>query len=180
MNKAFLAVLVSLMWLGAAEARQEKGVQYLSLFHISKEVNANVVYYEAAVTADCRLDNKKPVMIYWILGSGKREGLNFFEKGAFPLDVRSKSADTIVGDIKALKEKVRFPLTIQVGWAEGKCAALATAPGFAKLEKVHLSQFKGYEPKTITVKGLDLDGHLSEFPIVSNGVSMISRLQVEK
>src|SRR4030043_353480 len=53
-----------------------------SLFIIERSKNANVVHYDARLTADGKLDPKEPVIAYWILlaEDGRRKGLSWIEK----------------------------------------------------------------------------------------------------
>ena len=52
------------------------------LFIIERSKNANVVHYDARLTADGKLDPKEPVIAYWVLlaGNGRREKLSWIEK----------------------------------------------------------------------------------------------------
>jgi hypothetical protein len=47
-----------------------------------RNTNANVVHYDAQLTADGKLDRKKPVIAYWVMlaQDGHRENLNWIEK----------------------------------------------------------------------------------------------------
>ena len=53
-----------------------------SLFIIERSKNANVVHYDARLTADGKLDPKEPVIAYWVMRAedGQREELNWMEK----------------------------------------------------------------------------------------------------
>ncbi|MGZ6223519.1 MAG: DUF4833 domain-containing protein, partial [Syntrophales bacterium] len=53
-----------------------------SLFIIERSKNANVVHYDARLTADGKLDPKEPVIAYWVMRAedGRREELNWMEK----------------------------------------------------------------------------------------------------
>ena len=53
-----------------------------SLFIIKRSKNANVVHYDARLTADGKLDPKEPVIAYWVMRAedGRREELNWMEK----------------------------------------------------------------------------------------------------
>ena len=53
-----------------------------SLFIIERSKNANVVHYDARLTADGKLDPKEPVIAYWIMRAedSQREELNWMEK----------------------------------------------------------------------------------------------------
>jgi len=52
------------------------------LFIIERSKNANVVHYDARLTADGELDPKEPVIAYWIrlAEDGRREELSWIEK----------------------------------------------------------------------------------------------------
>jgi hypothetical protein len=52
------------------------------LFIIERSKNANVVHYDALLTADGKLDPKEPVIVYWVIRAedGRREELNWIEK----------------------------------------------------------------------------------------------------
>ena len=52
------------------------------LFVIERNVNANVVHYDARLTADGKLDPKEPVIAYWVMlaKDGRRQQLNWIEK----------------------------------------------------------------------------------------------------
>ena len=63
-----------------ASAPAHPGTQ--PLFIIERNTNANVVHYDAQLTADGKLDRKKPVIAYWVMlaQDGRRENLNWIEK----------------------------------------------------------------------------------------------------
>jgi hypothetical protein len=63
-----------------ASAPAQAGTQ--PLFIIARNTNANVVHYDAQLTADGKLDRKKPVIAYWVMlaQDGHRENLNWIEK----------------------------------------------------------------------------------------------------
>jgi hypothetical protein len=52
------------------------------LFIIERSKNANVVHYDARLTADGSIDPNEPVIAYWIMlaKDGQREDLNWLEK----------------------------------------------------------------------------------------------------
>jgi hypothetical protein len=52
------------------------------LFIIERSKNANVVHYDARLTADGELDPKEPVIAYWVMlaKDGRREKLSWIEK----------------------------------------------------------------------------------------------------
>jgi hypothetical protein len=72
-----------------ASARAHAGTQ--PLFIIERNKNANVVHYDAQLTADGKLDRKKPVIAYWVMlaQDGRRENLNWIEKKmAYGIDIK--------------------------------------------------------------------------------------------
>jgi hypothetical protein len=52
------------------------------LFIIERSKNANVLHYDARLTADGKLDPKEPVIAYWVMlaEDGRREKLKWIEK----------------------------------------------------------------------------------------------------
>jgi hypothetical protein len=52
------------------------------LFIIERSKNANVVHYDARLTADDKLDPQEPVIVYWVMlaEDGRREKLSWIEK----------------------------------------------------------------------------------------------------
>jgi hypothetical protein len=52
------------------------------LFIIERNKNANVVHYDAQLTADGKLNPKEPVIAYWVMlaKNGRRQNLNWIEK----------------------------------------------------------------------------------------------------
>jgi len=78
MKKAMLwfAILALLVLPAAAQIKTSP------LFIIERSKNANVVHYDAQLTADGKLDPKEPVIAYWVLlaKDGRREKLSWVEK----------------------------------------------------------------------------------------------------
>jgi hypothetical protein len=77
-----------LMLLSAPAAPQ---VKINPLFIIQRSKNANVVHYDAQLTADGKLDPKEPVIAYWVMlaEDGRREKLNWIEKKkAYGFDIK--------------------------------------------------------------------------------------------
>ncbi len=58
------------------------GIKTSPLFIIERSKNANVVHYDAQLTADGKLDPKEPVIAYWVMlaEDGRREKLSWIEK----------------------------------------------------------------------------------------------------
>ena len=78
MKKAMLWFAV----LGLLVASAAAQIKTSPLFIIERSKNANVVHYDAQLTADGELDPKEPVIAYWILlaKDGRREKLSWIEK----------------------------------------------------------------------------------------------------
>ncbi|MBM4320477.1 MAG: DUF4833 domain-containing protein [Deltaproteobacteria bacterium] len=72
--------LVALVLLAAAPVAAQGKTQ--PLFHIERSKNANIVRYDAQLTADGKLDQREPVIAYWIMlaEDGHREELSWIEK----------------------------------------------------------------------------------------------------
>ena len=72
----WFAVLALLAAPAAAQIRTSP------LFVIERNMNANVVHYDARLTADGTLDPKEPVIAYWVMlaKDGRRQKLNWIEK----------------------------------------------------------------------------------------------------
>ena len=79
MKKAMWWFAVITLLAAPAAAAQ---IKTLTLFIIERNVNANVVHYDARLTADGKLDSKEPVIAYWVMlaKDGKRQKLNWIEK----------------------------------------------------------------------------------------------------
>ena len=79
MKKAlwWFAVLV-LLAVPAAAAR----IKTSPLFIIERNLNANIVHYDARLTANGKLDPKEPVIAYWVrlAENGSRKELSWIEK----------------------------------------------------------------------------------------------------
>jgi len=75
----WFAVLALLAALAAPAAAQ---IKTSPLFIIERSKNANVVHYDARLTADGKLNPKEPVIAYWVMlaEDGRREKLNWIEK----------------------------------------------------------------------------------------------------
>jgi hypothetical protein len=72
------------------------------------------------------------------------------------MDVQQKSANGLVGEVKAMKKKgLNYPITVKLSFVNGKCTATPSTNNFSKLDRVHLSLFKGMSPTSIVAYGLD-------------------------
>jgi hypothetical protein len=78
MKKAmwWFAVLVLMAVLAAAQIKTSP------LFIIERSTNANVLHYDARLTADGNLDPEEPMIAYWIMlaEDGRRKKLGWIEK----------------------------------------------------------------------------------------------------
>jgi hypothetical protein len=79
MKKALWWFAVLALLAAPAAAAQ---IKTSTLFIIERNVNANVVHYDARLTADGKLDPKEPVIAYWVMlaKDGHRQKLNWIEK----------------------------------------------------------------------------------------------------
>jgi hypothetical protein len=52
------------------------------LFYIERSLNANIVRYDVRLTSNGILDQKEPVIVYWLLNAedGRREDLSYIER----------------------------------------------------------------------------------------------------
>ena len=84
------------------------------LFYIERSKNANVVHYDAMVTAEGQLRRKAPVVGYWIMKAerGQREEFNWIERRlAYGFEVRpDTSPDARVMIMRAYKKR---PVTVR-------------------------------------------------------------------
>ncbi len=192
MLKSLVAVIIVLSAAAPAHAQHLKSdeaagkngapLSFVGLFQITKEVNKNRVIYEAALNASCEFNLDKPVKIYWKMGNGTTEELNFWERRAFPITFNERTTDYVTGDIKAIKDKkLRFPLTLRAGRdVNGRCTAIASAPYVAKVYTVYLSNFDGLNPKNVSVQGIDVNGQSVDLPVQRDGVSLINQIEEKK
>jgi hypothetical protein len=149
-------------------AEKPKPYAFVPLFPITKTVNKNVVKYEAAVTQDCKFMKDEPFKIEWLMGNQTIEGLNFFERRLYPVDILTRTDQQIVGEIKAFKKKgLNYPISFTVGIVNGKCTGAVSSQDVALLASVHLSDFDGREPTAVTIIGFDDDGLILEKEILS-------------
>jgi hypothetical protein len=141
----------------AAPAAAQKNTQ--SLFIIERNKNANIVHYDARLTADGKLDPKEPVIAYWamVAEDGRREQLNWIEKKeAYGFTVKPDAS--VKGYQMTLEAAPGKPITVKeekdIVRAE---AVIAGRP--AILEKMYINATDGPTgPKVqyIDVYGKDL------------------------
>ena len=129
------------------------------LFIIERSTNANVVHYDARLTADGNLDPEEPVVAYWVLlaEDGRRKNLGWIEKRkayGFTIkpDVSTNSYTmTLVADPK-------HQITIKQGMDTVR-AEVVIDGRTAVLEKLYINASEGFFGPTvlsIEVYGKDL------------------------
>ena len=129
------------------------------LFIIERSKNANVVHYDARLTADGKLDPKEPVIAYWVVlaEDGRREKLNWIEKKkAYGFTVKPdpsvngyKMALVVAPEKQIIVKKVKDAVHAE-GVINGRPAVL---------EKLHIhasDTLMGYKVHYIEVSGKDL------------------------
>jgi Domain of unknown function (DUF4833) len=132
------------------------------LFTVERNLNANVVVYEAVHGTDGRLDRKKPVRVYWLMKAedGRALGLNFFERvRAYGVEVTGKPEE----DTFSLKMRA-FPGRSLLLREHGGCAEVVTEIDgkSAVLARVFVSATKGLFPSVafVDVFGTDPESGL--------------------
>jgi len=87
-------VLVSAAVFSLAALPSPGQINYVPLFTIERNTNANVVHYEARLK-DGKIDPHQPVVAYWIMAAedGRRQELNLIEKiKAYGFSIHSDGA----------------------------------------------------------------------------------------
>ena len=102
---------------------------YIPLFVIERNVNGNVVHYDAKLK-DGKLDPEQPVVAYWVMGdNGRRQELNLLERlKAYGFTIRpDKNPEsfrlTIVSDKKKEIHVFRMGSAIRAEARIGSCEA---------------------------------------------------------
>ncbi len=142
----------------APSATSEPGTRHLFLIERSK--NANIVRYDARLTAEGELDPKEPVTAYWVLHAedGRREELNWVQRQkAYGFSIKpAPSGDGYVMSLVPLPER-----KITVRKVEGGVRAEMLINGRRSvLEKVYIQSSPGLLlPKVhyLRVFGTDLE-----------------------
>ncbi len=110
MKRALLWIVFGVLTASLAAA----GARTQPLFIIERSKNANVVHYDAQLTAEGKLDPKHPVVAYWIMlaEDGRREDLNWIErKRAYGFDVKPDPAGN--GYRMTLVADPQLPITVR-------------------------------------------------------------------
>ena len=129
------------------------------LFIIERSKNANVVHYDAKLTADGKLDPKEPVIAYWIMlaKDGRREDLNWVEKKkAYGFDIKPDPSGK--GYQMIVVSSPKRPITVKMEGSTAR-AELVIAGHLAILEKMYINSTDGLTgPKVqyIELRGKDI------------------------
>jgi hypothetical protein len=129
------------------------------LFVIERSKNANVVHYDAQLTADGKLDPKEPVVAYWVMVAegGRREKLNWVEvKKAYGFTI--KPDPSVNGFKMTLVAAPERPITVKKEKDTAHAEAVINGRP-AVLEKMYINASDGLTgPKVqyIEVYGKDL------------------------
>jgi hypothetical protein len=155
MNKAlrWFAVVVLLAAPAAAQ------ISTSPLFIIERSKNANVVHYDAQLTADGKLDPKEPVIAYWVMVAegGRREKLNWVEvKRAYGFTITPDPS--VNGFVMTLVAAPQRQITVKKEKDTARAEAVINGRP-AVLEKMYINASDGLTgPKVqyIEVYGKDL------------------------
>lgn len=158
MTSRLIGILLLVGASRAARANESCG----PLFTVERNVNANVVVYEAVHGADGKLDRKKPVRVYWLMKAegGRELGLNFFERiRAYGVEVAGRPEQGVF----ALKLRA-FPGRSVLLRERGACAEVVTEIDgrSAVLGRVFVSATRGLFPSVafVDVFGTDPESGL--------------------
>src|SRR4030042_2268099 len=127
----------------AASAPAAKKVKTQSLFIIKRSKNANVVHYDARLTADGKLDPKEPVIAYWVMSAedGRREELSWIEKKkAYGFDI--KPDPSVNGYKMTLMAAPQQQITVKKA-GDAIRAEMVIGGRLAVLEKIYIRSEEG-------------------------------------
>jgi len=125
------------------------------LFIIGRNKNANVVHYDAQLTADGKLDPKEPVIAYWVMlaQDGKRKNLSWIEK-KMAYGIKIKPDPSVNGYQMTIVAATQRSIAVKkVGSAVR--AEIVIDGRLAILEKMYIDASGGLRP---TVHYLELYG----------------------
>lgn len=137
----------------------------INAFCISKDTNSNTVCYDAKLTPDCRFAPDEPVTVHWAIvdadGGSHREGLGFFEKGVYGLDVKAAGPASVTAEVKALQKRgLSLPVRITAERAGDACVVRAyvrgsQVPRELQVMSIRLQDFHGLAPRELALQGKD-------------------------
>jgi hypothetical protein len=153
-HRVLLSAAVFLV--GALRAFGE--INYVPLFTIERNTNANVVHYEARLK-DGKIDPHEPVVAYWIMAAedGRRQELNLIEKiKAFGFSIHPDGAPesyrmVIVSDKKKEIRVLHAGNSVRAEMHIGACNAT--------LQKIFISAHKSFlngSPEYAEMRGTDI------------------------
>jgi hypothetical protein len=131
------------------------------LFRIERNKNANIIQYDAQVTPDGKLDNKNPVVGYWIrlAEHGQVQKLSWIQK---------KFAFGFKADLDVDSEAVSLDMVIDPGqlisvrrYGQDYKAIMDIGGKLSQLEKIYIhATGKGLSTRIIYLElyGMELDG----------------------
>jgi hypothetical protein len=133
-------------------------INYVPLFTIERNTNANVVHYEARLK-DGKIDPHQPVIAYWIMAAedGRRQELNLIEKvRAFGFNIHPETVPeafrmVIVSDKKKEIRVVRVGNSVRAEVNLGACNAA--------LQKIFINAHKSFLvglPEYAEMQGTDI------------------------
>ncbi len=128
------------------------------LFTIERNTNANVVHYDANLTAGGDLDPARPVTVYWVLlaEDGRRENLNWLEKKkAYGV----KTLPAADGYTLKLAAAPWLPLTVKMSGGSARVEGLINGRP-AVMERMFIQARKrllGQKVEYIDLYGTDLE-----------------------
>jgi len=151
-------VLVSAAVFSLAALPSPGQINYVPLFTIERNTNANVVHYEARLK-DGKIDPHQPVVAYWIMAAedGRRQELNLIEKikaygfSIHPDGVPEAYRMVIVSDKKKEIRVVRIGNSVRAEANIGACNAA--------LQKIFINAHKSFLvglPEYAEMSGIDL------------------------
>jgi len=120
-----------------------------ALFIIERSKNANVVHYDARLTADGKLYPNEPVIAYWVLlaEDGRREDLNWIEKKkAYGFSI--KPDPSVNGYKMTLVAVPQGPITVRKD-GDAVRAELVIDSHPAILEKIYINATDGLLGPTV-------------------------------
>lgn len=130
------------------------------LFIIERNTNANIVKYDAHLTAGGKLDPKEPVVGYWVMlaEDGHREEFDWIAKKGYGFDIK---ADPSVNGYRMTMVAVpERPITVKKDGEAAARAELVIDGRPAVLEKMYIDATSGLSwPKVnyVELHGKDLE-----------------------
>lgn len=101
-----MRLLISMLFLASTASPQIMQ----PLFVIERNKNSNVVHYDAQLDVHGKLDQRQPVVAYWVMNAedGRREELNWLERqNAYGFEIRQDDGSTRLSmSLKPCKERV--------------------------------------------------------------------------